>query len=427
MTTLIVLSDADVQELLHFLTRDDVLAMQHSLAEALHTYSTGTQDQTCASQNQPASMKVRLRGGLATHFTPASTGDNVGMKIETLAECSSGTSTSTSSRPPPETPPPPASFSSSSSSAASTVSSFSSTTASIPSTQASSTTPPLAGTLTLLSSSSGLPIGVLNTRTLTPFRTALAASLLFSRRTHTSTITIFGAGALAYWHIHLSLLLRPASIKHIHIINRTFARAQPLLEELYGPLRATLRGATKISVLSAEYADYALLLKEQVRKADVLFCTTPALEPLFPPEHLTSLEGRRKGRLVSAVGGRRAGECEVHPDVLRLAVAPGHGHHHHKHAAQGGVVVVDSLDACMRDAGEILQAGLRAEQLVEVGELVMLKRQAGGEGVEELTRWLAEGNVVFKGMGMGLMDVVVGSALLRIAGEKGVGTRVEGF
>lgn len=123
--------------------------------------------------------------------------------------------------------------------------------------------------------------------------------------------------------------------------------------------------------------------------------------------------------------------AEMHPEILRQAVAPDHKHHHHKHAAQGGVVVVDSLEACLREAGEVRQAKLGAEQLVEVGELIMVKRAAmreiemGGEGEKGLKRWLEAGNVIYKSVGLGVMDICVGEGLVGLAREKGFGTRLD--
>lgn len=122
---------------------------------------------------------------------------------------------------------------------------------------------------------------------------------------------------------------------------------------------------------------------------------------------------------------------ELHPDIFKQAVAPDHKHHHHKHADKGGVIVVDSLESCLREAGEIRQAGLGAEQLVEVGELLMVKKAAmkeiemGGSGEVGLKRWLQAGNVIYKSVGLGLMDICVGEDLVGLAREKGVGSTVD--
>lgn len=189
----------------------------------------------------------------------------------------------------------------------------------------------------------------------------------------------------------------------------------------------------QFSALSPDYQDYGRLLKEQVRRADVIFCCTPSLDPLFPAEFLTSHEGRKKGRYISAIGSYAPHMTELHPDILRQAVAPEHHHHHHKHAKKSGVVVVDSLDSCLKEAGEIIQAKLRPEDLVEIGELMMIKKavmkeiELGGEGEEGLKEWLIKGNVLYKSVGLGLMDVRVGWDLVTIAGQRGIGTTIQDF
>ena len=46
---------------------------------------------------------------------------------------------------------------------------------------------------------------------------------------------------------------------------------------------------------------------------------------------------------------------------------------------------------------------------------------------DHLCRWLRDGTVVYKSVGLGLMDLVVGTHLIEVAQEKNVGTRIEGF
>ena len=95
--------------------------------------------------------------------------------------------------------------------------------------------------------------------------------------------------------------------------------------------------------------------------------------------------------------------------------------------------MVDSLEACLKEAGEIIQAGLGAEQLVELGELVMVRKAAmreiemGGAGEKGLKTWLEKGNVIYKSVGLGLMDLCVGEDLVMLARERSIGITVEDF
>ncbi|KAI4272070.1 MAG: hypothetical protein LQ337_005564 [Flavoplaca oasis] len=438
---LTVLSDSEINAILYSLNREDVLSLQHNLADALHEYSTGTQETTgCCQTNQPQRIAIPASNNQTTLFMPASTSTSRGIKIATLTQTSGPprndslpsikSTTSQSSTSTKDSPTNPTTLASSISNI-----SIGSSTKPEPSLASSQSTSPI-GSLTLLTAT-GSPYAFLAASTITGFRTALAATMIFNRRINVHTICVFGAGLQALWHIRLALLLRGPEIHHVHIINRNFERARRLMQEIYtSPHWEHLRKSNHkldFSIVSNEYGEYNRLLKEHVRKADAIFCCTPSTSPLFPAEYLTSTEGRKKGRYISAIGSYKHHMIELHPDILRQAVAPEHKHHHHKHAEKGGVIVVNSLEACMKEAGEVQQARLAPEQMVEIGELLMVKKasmleiEQGGEGEVGLKRWLQAGNVIFKCVGLGLMDICVGEDLVMLARERGFGTSVEGF
>jgi len=50
-----------------------------------------------------------------------------------------------------------------------------------------------------------------------------------------------------------------------------------------------------------------------------------------------------------------------------------------------------------------------------------------GSKNKQLQSWLQSGNVIYKSVGLGLMDLSVGMHLIGYAKEKGVGTHIEGF
>ncbi|KAF2690191.1 NAD(P)-binding protein [Lentithecium fluviatile CBS 122367] len=471
---LTILTDAEVRALLHALTKQDILDLQQSLADALHYYSTSTEDDAndCCSSYQPLRTALKRSDGQTTLFMPASSNDGFGVKIVTLSmpktketseTASVGSATESL-----------ASFDSLSLTRAST--SSSTTAFDVPPDTASagppSTTPK--GSLTLLDRS-GSPRALINAEEITAFRTALASTMMFKKRHNVHDVVVFGAGKQAYWHIRLALLLRGPEIHHLNIINRSFENAHNLVEKLYNPAPEEFKlnfpaaesptlARPKIQIITPHAAEYERLLKATVRASSIIFCTTPSITPLFPATYLTNPEGRKKGRYVAAIGSYRPHMVEVHPDILRQNVAPGHGRHHHKHALEGGAVIVDSVEACLKEAGEIIQAGLRGHEVVEIGELVMLRRDAerrreecsmrkSQEGLDEwgvelgecaarkkkkgkkddddddggLMEWLQKGNVIYKSVGLGLMDVAVGNDLVKLADERGVGTRIENF
>ena len=446
---LTVLTDSEVNAVLHSLTKEDILDIQQSLADALHYYSTSFEDNGCCSLYQPLRTSLKRRDGRTTLFMPASSNVGLGMKVVTLmspndAKVPSLDNLSLSST----------RRSSSPRGSLSSASTSSTGTANPPPSVLStdSTTP--RGCLTLFDST-GVPTALINAEELTAFRTALASCALFKKRHSVHDLTVFGAGKQAYWHIRLALLLRGEEIHHVNVINRSFDRGRECLMRLYNPMPDDpnyvntvghkYNSKTKTALLTPASGEYTRLLKDYVRGASVIFCTTPSTEPLFPASYLTNPEGRKKGRYIACVGSYKPHMIELHPDVLKMAVAPHHEHRHfHKHQKEGGAVVVDSVEACLKEAGEIIQAKLQPNEVVELGELVMLRREAEkraregklsghdkvGLQVNEsagLHEWLTKGNVIYKSVGLGLMDVVVGNELVRIARERGIGTTIEGF
>ena len=435
---LTVLTDSDVRELLLTLNKDELSEMQQNLAEAFHSYSTGDTNSPCCSSFQPQRTIIKKKG-VTTLFMPASTGTSVGMKIVSLEtqEAPKKKGSIDSGKSGDSTKSVTSSMDQLNLTPASTMSSQDSVSGASfapPSSLASSQSTAPRGTVTMLDST-GTPMGILNAEEMTAFRTALASTMMFQKRENVHTITVFGAGKQAYWHIRLALIFKGDQVKHINIINRSFERSIKLMKsfQITDESKALWRKDIKFSALSPEFGEYGRLLKEEVRKADVIFCCTPSLDPLFPAEFLTSREGMKKGRYVSAIGSYAPHMTELHPDIFKNAVSHEHHNHHHKHAKTSGVVIVDTLEGCLKEAGEIIQAKLKPEHLVEIGELMMIKKAAtkevelGGTGEKGLLDWLIKGNVVYKSVGLGLMDLTVGGDLVRLARERDIGVTVPDF
>ncbi|KAL4942445.1 hypothetical protein BDV06DRAFT_192259 [Aspergillus oleicola] len=485
---LTILSGAQLRGLLHSLTHEQITSIQKHLANSLRDYSVGNQDSGCAATLQPRRTAVTRKSGRTTIFMPASTRQSIGIKVISLQDkgstpgcevesgedlrglkrltaASAGNGGEAGSRD---------SMSSVSSdlselsiessqegtsneqagggsgSGSARMSTSGSETDALPvasvdnkliGTGVSKTmgawpgagsrdTSPQ-GSVTLFDDNS-LPFGMINAEELTPFRTALTATMLLNKRKKVRTVVVFGAGKQAYWHIRLAVILRGEDIKKVFIVNRSFDRAARLLQEIYAPENASWRRDVKFSAVSSEFGEYSRILHDAINKADAIFCCTPSLEPLFPAELLTSREGRRKGRLISAIGSYKPHMAELHPDILReeVTVSPPH-RHFHKHVQRSGIIVVDSLDAAMKEAGELVMAGIKPNQVVEIGELMMVrdapKDDKSADDEKHLREWVERGNVIFKGVGLGLMDLVTGSELVELARTRKIGTTVEDF
>ncbi|KAL1982387.1 hypothetical protein VTN96DRAFT_1357 [Rasamsonia emersonii] len=248
----------------------------------------------------------------------------------------------------------------------------------------------------------GKLMGVLSAAEVTAFRTALATMTLFTRcvslpKRH---ILIFGSGRQAEWHARLALLLVPDEIETITFVNRGRKRLEKIEHEVLPELRQRYPKITMRVLAKEDTPDYDTHLRSLLASSDVLFCCTPSTEPLFPYVYLQTT-GRQ--RFISLIGSYKPHMQEVDTETL---------------LSGGGRVYVDSKEACLEESGELIRAGVREEQLVEIGELF-----AGGKTVT-VTPSPGE-NVVFKCVGMGIMDLVVAKTLLSMAGELGIGTRVE--
>jgi ornithine cyclodeaminase/alanine dehydrogenase-like protein (mu-crystallin family) len=124
---------------------------------------------------------------------------------------------------------------------------------------------------------------------------------------------------------------------------------------------------TQFAMLTPSFHDFERLQVENILNADVIYCCTPSTVELFDGEILTTHEGRKKGRLIVAVGSVKPNMRELPETVLRQATK-NHDkphRHFHKHADEGGVIVVDTIDGVLKEAGEIISASIGPTQLVE--------------------------------------------------------------
>jgi ornithine cyclodeaminase/alanine dehydrogenase-like protein (mu-crystallin family) len=354
-----ILSDSNIKTLLDDLTTNDVSNLAEQLHQALVQYS-------CHNEQpyQPHRAHVKRPDGQVSLFMPSTTPESIGVKIVGVSPSQPDASSDAKLK------------------------------------------PALQGTLTICDAY-GHGIGVLNAASLTAMRTALASMLLYRYRKATSNIVVFGAGKQAEWHIRLAILLKGEDIKKITVVNRSRRRAQELVDALSVPSHITL------SVFEGE-GDAAL--EPLITDADVLFCTTPSTSPLFPASFLTSTSAREKTRFIAAIGSYRLDMAEIDPELLK-SITDASGPF--KTQVYRGSIAVDSIAGCMAEAGELVSAGVKEEQMLEVGRIADVD--------SDMRRWLEEGFVVYKLVGMGIMDIAIGRALMGMAKEEGVGVHLDSF
>lgn len=246
-------------------------------------------------------------------------------------------------------------------------------------------------------SAEGELLGLVNAEEVTAFRTALATMIPFLRcPLPKSQVVVFGAGKQAEWHVRLALLLAGGSVRGITVVNRRSATLDGLSARLDGVRRAHPDVSFRF-VAGDATADYQAAVREALAASDAIMCCTPSRSPLFSFSDLTAVSKRR---FLSLIGSYKPEMHEVDAETL----------------TSGPTIYVDSREACLEEAGELIDAGITGDRLVELGEMLAQSEPAA-----------TEGNMVYKCVGMGIMDVVIGSQLLEIARETGIGRIVEDF
>jgi ornithine cyclodeaminase/alanine dehydrogenase-like protein (mu-crystallin family) len=247
--------------------------------------------------------------------------------------------------------------------------------------------------------------GLLAAAEVTAFRTALATMTLLVRATtiRKDHILVLGSGRQAEWHARLALLLYPEQIRRVSFVNRGAKRLAEMKREVVAELRGLYPRVEFVTLAKEGVEGYREKLGEEIATADVIFSCTPSVEPNF---EFADLQRVKKQRFISLIGSYKPPMHEIDTETL----------------LSGGKVYVDSKDACLEEAGELIDAGLGVDDLIEMGDLL------GAKGiVEEVIDVPAGCNVVYKCVGMGLMDLVVGKKVLDVGSQMGLGTHVDGF
>lgn len=372
--TFTVLTESDIGQIFRKLPPSQLSGFVQALEQALIDYSC----QDGASYQSERGVVTRP-GGQISLFMPSTTADMIGVKVVGVRP---------SDKTPPEKP-------------------------------GQKLEPGLKSVLTLCDAQ-GQAIGVLNAAGLTAFRTSLGSMLLFRLRTTVENIVVFGAGKQALWHIRLAALLKGQDIRKITIINRSTARMQELINELRDP-EIDFPSNISLEAFDKESASDGAL-EALVVESDAIFCTTPSTQPLFPASFLTSPEAQKKSRYISAIGSYRLDMQEIDPGLLQNVTDPTISHPFASY--KGGAVAVDSIEGCLKEAGELVKADVPVERMLEVGKI--LHHLSAGED-NELSQWLQNGFVIYKSVGVGVMDLATGQHLLRVAESQGLGLQLPDF
>lgn len=247
--------------------------------------------------------------------------------------------------------------------------------------------------------------GLLAAAEVTAFRTALASMTLFVRSDaiRKENILVFGSGRQAEWHARLALLLYPDQIKRVTFVNRGRQRLGEMEQSVFYDLRQRYPNLSVNTLAKEGTPDYEQRLLTELQACDVIFSCTPSLTPNFP---YSALQSAPKQRFISLIGSYKPPMHEIDTETL---------------LSGGGKIYVDSKSACLEESGELITAKITEDQLTEMGDLL------GGLEPSDAIEIPQGANVIYKCVGMGLMDLVIGKKVLEVGSASGLGTQVDGF
>ncbi|MFE7593909.1 ornithine cyclodeaminase family protein [Kitasatospora sp. NPDC057512] len=226
--------------------------------------------------------------------------------------------------------------------------------------------PRITGSYLLLDGPTLQPLALLDGAALTALRTpaVTAAALRRLAVPEAEHLVLFGSGPQAYGHLDALLAVRP--LRRLTVVARNAERA------------GALAGYGRELGLAAEVGD-----PRAVREADLVVCCTTARTPLFDgalvPAHAA----------VAAVGSHEPDAREV--DELLV---------------QRAELYVEARTVAVREAGDLLMAGVAGRQLWNLAELVR------GDAL------VPDGRPrFFKSVGMAWQDLAVAAEVYRAASQ----------
>jgi len=234
--------------------------------------------------------------------------------------------------------------------------------------------PTIHAQVVLTNARTGVPEAFMGGTTLTNARTGCIGALAVrALAPDAATLGVIGAGAQAHWQTRA--IDTVAALSDVRIYSPSDSRFECAsdLDEEGIPARAVDSPAAA------------------VEGADAVVTATTATEPVFPPDALSP------GTLVVAIGAFTAEMQELDPAVL-----------------DGAGRVFADVPTEVAGTGDVLEAGLDADDLVSLGALL-------AEGYD---RDSPDGTLVVESVGSATLDAAAGTTIYRRALEQDAGTEI---
>jgi thiomorpholine-carboxylate dehydrogenase len=229
---------------------------------------------------------------------------------------------------------------------------------------AGSETPTVTAIVLLFRPDTGVPIAMMDGRTITALRTAAVSAAVTNRlaAADSKILALLGSGAQA--QAHLEALSHVRNFEEVRVWSRTPEHADRF---------------------AAQHGARALDAESAVRGADVIVTATPAREPILKGAWL------KRGAHVNAIGAPMPSWRELDDEAM------------------ASVVVVESREAARKESGDLMLSKARIR--AEVGEIFAGKKTVA-----------ASDTTVFKSVGVAIEDITTAKlALDMIASRREAG------
>lgn len=248
--------------------------------------------------------------------------------------------------------------------------------------------PTTQGLMLVTDAKNGEHLAIMDASYLTRVRTGALTGLATDQlaRTDAATLTVIGTGGMAFDQVLGVLAVR--DIKKIHLVNPTYENAVAFKELLED---SSIDDKIEIDIMEN--------VADAVKPADVICCSTRSDTPVFDGADI------KAGTHVNGVGSYLPTMREVDFEFIKRA----------------DKIVVDDLDGCQEEAGEIIHANKQKNWDFddihgELKELVTNK-------IDERT---SDNEITFfKSVGAAYFDLAVAKGVYHKALKLGIGTKAE--
>ncbi|KAG2733938.1 hypothetical protein G9P44_003463 [Scheffersomyces stipitis] len=212
------------------------------------------------------------------------------------------------------------------------------------------------GCVLVLDEITGSLNALVNAKSLTAFRTALASTSGLTKVIPYDweevellpELTVFGVGAQAYWHVKLILTFYKEKITTVNILNRSLTNAEKLCDRFRVEHPDVVFNEFSYEGDKSEFTGH-------IRNSSIIIGCTPATSPVILNDYIN--QDPKYHKFISLIGSYKP-----HMIELDLAVIE-------QFKSTGTAILVDSKEHTLHEAGELIQADFDADHLIEIGEL----------------------------------------------------------